>query len=52
MALLDVLTVLLQNNPTAQPGFVGVGRFFIGFALVLTFYTGALLFTYWISKDE
>jgi hypothetical protein len=29
-----------------------VAQFFAGFALILFLFTGALLFTYWISKDE
>ncbi len=31
---------------------VSVPHFFAGFFLILILYTGALLFTYWISKDE
>jgi hypothetical protein len=27
-------------------------RFFLGLLLILTLYSGAWLFTYWISKDE
>ncbi len=27
-------------------------RFFMGFFLILSFYGGALTFTWWISKDE
>ena len=30
----------------------GVFRFFAGFLLILVVYSAALLFTYWISKDE
>ena len=41
-----------QTDPTANPDMVGLLRFFAGFGLVLLLYTGALLFTYWISKDE
>jgi hypothetical protein len=33
-----------------QPG-VAPGRFFAAFFLILIFFCGALLFTYWISKD-
>lgn len=29
-----------------------VARFFAGFLLILLIFSGALLFTYWISKDE
>jgi hypothetical protein len=43
-----VLALLLQESPSA----IGIFRFFAGFGLILTLYTGALLFTYWISKDE
>ena len=31
---------------------VSVPHFFAGFFLILILYAGALLFTYWISKDE
>ncbi len=41
-----------ESDPTANPELIGLLRFFIGFGLVLVLYTGALLFTYWISKDE
>ena len=52
-----LLTLLLQaaasqTDPTANPDMIGLLRFFAGFGLVLLLYTGALLFTYWISKDE
>jgi hypothetical protein len=43
-----VLALLLQESPSA----LGIFRFFVGFGLILILYTGALLFTYWISKDE
>jgi hypothetical protein len=43
-----VLALLLQESPSA----LGIFRFFAGFGLILILYTGALLFTYWISKDE
>jgi hypothetical protein len=53
VAMLDLLAVLLlQEGNTANPGFVGVARFFAGVLLVITIYIGALSFTYWISKDE
>ena len=54
VAILDLLAafLLLQPGSTDTPGFVGLARFFAGFFLVLTIYTGAWLFTYWISKDE
>ena len=52
-AMLDLLTVLLlQEGNTANPGFVGLARFFAGVLLVIIIYIGALSFTYWISKDE
>jgi len=53
-----LLTLLLlqadasQTDPTANPDMIGLLRFFVGFGLVLLLYIGALLFTYWISKDE
>jgi hypothetical protein len=43
-----MLALLLQESPSA----IGIFRFFAGFGLILILYTGALLFTYWISKDE
>jgi hypothetical protein len=43
-----VLAILLQESPDT----VGVLRFFAGFFLILIIYSGAWLFTYWISKDE
>ena len=54
MALIDLAVLLLQEGTSAtdDPGFVGLARFFAGFLLILTVYTGAWLFTYWISKDE
>ncbi len=52
-AMLDLLAVLLlQEGNTANPGFVGLARFFAGVLLVIIIYIGALSFTYWISKDE
>jgi hypothetical protein len=53
-----LLTLLLlqagasETDPTANPDMIGLLRFFAGFGLVLLLYTGALLFTYWIGKDE
>ncbi len=35
-----------------EPNTIGVLRLFAGFFIILTSFTGALLFTYWISKDE
>jgi hypothetical protein len=44
--------LLLQEASTGDPTPIGIARFFIGFFLILSLYGGALLFTYWISKDE
>ena len=41
-----------SGGPTQNPGGLALFRFFIGLLLVLTLYSGALLFTYWISKDD
>jgi hypothetical protein len=46
------LALLLQEGSTGDPTAIGIFRFFAGFFLVITFYTGFLGFTYWISKDE
>ena len=35
-----------------QPELSGVANFFIGFFRILIVVGGAVLFTYWISKDE
>ncbi len=35
-----------------QEAGVSIPRFFAAFFLILIIYAGALLFTYWISKDE
>lgn len=43
-----LLALLLQESPSTT----GILRFFAGLFLILTVYGGALLFTYWISKDE
>jgi hypothetical protein len=53
-SVVGVLLVLLQeeSDPTANPEPIGLLRFFIGFVLILIVYSGAWLFTYWISKDE
>jgi hypothetical protein len=47
-----LLALLLQEGSTGDPTPIGIARFFIGFFLILTLYGSALLFTYWISKDE
>jgi hypothetical protein len=41
-----------EQTPTANPDPIGLVRFFLGLLLILTLYSGAWLFTYWISKDE
>jgi hypothetical protein len=41
-----------EQTPTANPEPIGLVRFFLGLLLILTLYSGAWLFTYWISKDE
>jgi hypothetical protein len=50
--MIGSLALLLQEGSTGDPTPIGVARFFIGFFLIMSFYIGALLFTYWISKDE
>ncbi len=52
LALLQAAEKGAETNPTANPEPIGLLRFFIGVVLVLTIYSGAWLFTYWISKDE
>ncbi len=47
-----LLALLLQEGTTGDPTPIGIARFFIGFFLILSLYVSALLFTYWISKDE
>lgn len=42
------IALFLQQGTTTT----GVLRFFAAFLLILTIYTSAWLFTYWISKDE
>ena len=46
------LALLLQVGSTGDPTAIGIFRFFAGFIMIITFYTGFLGFTYWISKDE
>lgn len=36
----------------AQAAFPGPVMLFIGFFIVMFVFSGAMLFTYWISKDE
>ena len=52
LALLQAAEKGAETDPTANPEPIGLLRFFIGMLLVLTIYSGAWLFTYWISKDE
>ena len=49
---MTVLLALLQEGSTGNPTAIGLAHFFIGFFLILSLYVGALIFTYWISKDE
>ncbi len=46
------VALLLQEGTTGDPTPIGIARFFIAFFLILSFYSGALVFTWWISKDE
>jgi hypothetical protein len=46
------LALLLQEGTTGDPTAIGIFRFFAGFFLILLLYGGALLFTYWIGRDE
>ena len=46
---MDLALLVLQEDPGNA---VGVARLFAAFFIILTFFSGALLFTYWISKDE
>ncbi len=47
-----LLALVLQEGSTGDPTAIGIARFFMAFFLILIIYTGALVFTYWISKDE
>ena len=46
------LALLLQAGTTGDPTAIGVFRFFLGFFLIVSIYSGFFGFTYWISKDE
>jgi hypothetical protein len=46
------LALLLQAGSTGDPTAIGIFRFFAGFLIIITLYTGFFGFTYWISKDE
>ena len=48
----ESLALLFQEGSTGDPTPIGVARFFIAFFLILSLYVGALIFTWWISKDE
>ena len=52
LALLQAAEKGAETDPTANPESIGLLRFFVGVFLVLAIYSGAWLFTYWISKDE
>ena len=46
------LALLLQAGSTGDPTAIGIFRFFVGFLIIISLYSGFLGFTYWISKDE
>ena len=46
------LALLLQAGSAGDPTAIGIFRFFAGFFIIISLYTGFLGFTYWISKDE
>jgi hypothetical protein len=50
--VISALALLLQEGSTGNPTPIGIAHWFMGFFLILTFYGGALTFTWWISKDE
>ncbi len=50
--MISALALLLQEGSTGNPTPIGIAHWFMGFFLILTFYGGALTFTWWISKDE
>jgi hypothetical protein len=43
---------MIETLALLEPNTIGVLRLFAALGLILTFFSGALLFTYWISKDE
>ena len=49
---MTLLLALLQEGSTGNPTPIGIAHFFMGFFLILSLYVGALIFTYWISRDE
>ncbi|MCA3747938.1 MAG: hypothetical protein IN808_02220 [Rubrobacter sp.] len=48
----DLSLLLLQAQTTGNPTPTGIFRFFAGFVLIVLVFSTALLFTYWISKEE
>jgi hypothetical protein len=46
------LALLLQASGNGGASAIGVFRFFLGFFVIISLYSGFLGFTYWISKDE
>ena len=48
------LTLLLLQASSGDGGATAVGifRFFAGFIIIISLYSGFFGFTYWISKDE
>jgi len=48
----ELALLLLQAQTTGNPTGVGLFRFFAGFVLIIAIFVTALLFTYWISKEE
>ena len=46
------LALLLQASGDGGATAVGIFRFFAGFFIIISLYTGFFGFTYWISKDE
>jgi hypothetical protein len=50
--VIDSLALLLQKGSTGNPTPIGIAHFFMAFFLILSFYSSALIFTWWISKDE
>ena len=46
------LALLLQASGDGGATAVGIFRFFAGFIIIISLYSGFFGFTYWISKDE
>ena len=49
---MDLALLLLQASGDGGATAVGIFRFFAGFFIIISLYTGFFGFTYWISKDE